>query len=163
MTIDPVVSPPPMRSDTMNELLDFNDLTPIEVPVSVQGRQYTLREASGDAACQYRNAVSGSYQYGPDGNISGVKGLSDAGPLLVSLCLVDENGRAVKQEIVRGWPARVMMALFRRAKEISELDEPETVESLERQVAVLQRRLVELQGEETPSGNVPGGTTVGSD
>lgn len=108
-----------------NDALDFNDLSPIEVPVSIDGRSYILREATGDAACRYRNALLACTQLGPEGKPSSVKGMADAEPLLVSLCLFDDAGKPVSGPTIRKWPARVLKALFDKATEISQLGEEE--------------------------------------
>ena len=107
----------------MTETLIFNDLTPIEIPVSIEGVEYTLREASGDAACKYRNAMMACMQLA-DGKPVSLRGLADVEPLLVSLCLfVTETNKLVPLHVIKTWPSRVITPLFEKAKEISELGE----------------------------------------
>ena len=70
--------------------LDFDDLAPVTVPVTLGKRKYLLREASEDAACKYRNASLAGAEIS---NVSGqvtvrrVGSMADVEPLLVSLCL----------------------------------------------------------------------------
>jgi len=129
----------------MTTELNFDDLTPIEIPVRIQGKNYVLREASGDAACRYRNAVLACAQLTPEGKAVSVRNLADVEPLLVSLCLFDEKGNPVSVNQVRKWPARVVKALYEKAKEISDLD------------------LEEPQNKkENPTANEQEDTTVGS-
>lgn len=107
----------------MHEVMDFGDLEEVTIPVHVKGEAYTLREASGRAAGKYRNACLECTTIGPDGKPTGFHNVADVEPLLVSLCLFDENGRNVPQARIEQWPSRVQKALFNKAKEISDLDE----------------------------------------
>jgi hypothetical protein len=117
--------------------MKFDSLTPIEVAVEIEGKAYTLREASGDAACKYRNAQLERVEMGPEGKPSRFHGLADLEPLLVSLCLFnDENGKQVNINTIRSWPSRILKPLFDKAKEISELgEEEETIEDLQKKLA----------------------------
>jgi len=114
--------------------LDFGDLTLIEKPVVVAGKAYTLREATGDASCKYRNAVLKCTRIGPDGTATALDNLADVEPLLVSLCLVDDQGHHVHQSIIRSWPSRVVKKLFEVAKNISELGETDEDEEAAKNV-----------------------------
>jgi hypothetical protein len=131
--------------------LNFDDLSPVEVPVSVRGKRYTLREATGDAACKWRNAQLAATELGPDGKVMRVKGLADLEPMLVSLCLFDEQGKPVPAATVREWPARVIKAVYDECKRISQLDEAaETADDLKKQRDELDKRIAKL---ENPEGN----------
>lgn len=103
--------------------IDFSDLTVIEIPVNISGEKYFLREASGEAACNYRNAVLKCTKLGPEGKPSSMEGIASVEPLLVSLCLVDSEGKRVPESLVKSWPSRVVKVLYDKAKEISELDD----------------------------------------
>ncbi len=115
------------------------DLTATEVPVTIDGEDYVLREASGDTACRYQNAQVACMRM-TDGQVSKVTAIADTQPLLVSLCLVKlvqkpdsdepELRRPVPISTVRGWPSRVVKDLFERAKEISGLEEAVTEREL---------------------------------
>lgn len=146
--------------------MDFSDLAPVEVPVTVADKKYILREASGDAACRWNNAVSKAYKLSPDGKAVAIDGLPDVEPLLVSMCLYtpDANGKVVVKAngdadpktlvplaTIRSWPSRVQKALFDRAKKISALGETDDAEVVEKQIEVLQRRLAKLRGEPSPN------------
>ncbi len=115
----------------MTDSFDFNDLTLIEIPVSVDGKDFILREADGDTAKKYQNALLGSFTLGPEGKPSKIAGLANVEPMLVSLCLfpVDANGNTSKQHVqesvVGKWPSRVVKKLYEKAKEISEIDKTE--------------------------------------
>lgn len=109
--------------------LDFDDFTLQEEPVKLFGKNYVLREATGAAACKWRNDIFKSTKLGPDGKPVSVDGLADSEPNLVSLCLFEryDDGRGQTRErnvplaTIRGWPQRVVKRLFERAKDMSEL------------------------------------------
>lgn len=131
----------------MSDNLNFDDLTPIEIPFSYRGKDYILREATGDAACQYRNAVATATQLA-DGKVSGIKNMADTEPFLVALCvrelLGDGKERVVTGVVVRSWPARVQRRLFKKIQEISELDEADLKE-LYRERDELDKRIAEMK------------------
>jgi len=103
--------------------IDLGDLSFIEIPYKIGGKIYTLKEASGDAACAYRNALFKNTELGPDGKARKIGNMADTEPLLVSWCLYDANGHRVAVQGVRNWPAKVVKTLFEKAKEISNLEE----------------------------------------
>lgn len=146
----------------MSEEFDY-DITPQEIPVTVGGKKYVLREATGDAACRYRNALLKSTKLGPEGKPSHIDGMADVEPLLVSLCLYEKTDpeRLVALHLVRSWPSRIQKALFAKVKEISELDERDTAETLEKQLAETQRKLAELKNGDAAK-NSHDATTAGS-
>lgn len=125
----------------MTDEMVFDSLEPKVVPVRIGGAKYTLREASGDAAVRWRNAILKTTRI-TDGKPSGIDGMADTEPLLVSLCLFDEGGKNVPITTVRGWPQRVQSALFAKVKEISGLNpEEDTRASLLEARAEIDRKL----------------------
>lgn len=99
-------------------------LSRIEIPVEIDGEQYVLREASGETAATWRNAIMRCAVIGPDGKPTGVRDLADTELLLVSLCLFHVgSGNAVGLDFVRSLPNRVCRALFAKVREISDIDE----------------------------------------
>lgn len=153
---------------------NFDDLAPKEIRLSIGGKKHLLREASGDAACKYRNAIIGSTRLGPDGKPTSIHGLADAEPMLVSLCLFElyehqgqEKERPVLLSTIRGWPARVLKPLVEKVKEISPglEDRPdESEDALQKRLEETQQKLADLQknGGGDPSKNSLSATTVGS-
>ena len=100
------------------------DLSPREITFSMGDKDYILREASGDAAIAYQNALIKAVRPGPDSKATQINtGLSAIEPMLVSKCLFDSEGKPVKQETIRSWPSRIQKELYKKVKEISELDE----------------------------------------
>jgi hypothetical protein len=135
----------------ISQEMNFDDLQPIEIPVKFRNRRFGLREASGDSAVKYRNAMLDATRLGPDGKPISVKGMANIEPLLVSMCLIeyiaDKDGkdreRPVSEAAVRSWPNRILKPLYEKCKAISALNEDdETEEALVRRIDELQKKLV---------------------
>lgn len=141
-------------------MLDFSDLTPHEEKVNIAGKVYTLKEASGAAGTRYRNKLAEAFRL-TDGKVSGISGAADAESLLVSLCLFDENNKQVSISTVTSWPDRVQKQLAKRIKEVSELEELDTAENLEKQLTELQAKLEKARNKEGSVKNSSDDTTAG--
>lgn len=133
------------------EPLDFSDLTAIEEPVPIGKDNFILKEASGDVAIKHRNAIIACSKM-TDGKITGIKGLPETETKLVSMCLFwncPENeklhNKEVSEAIIRSWPQRVQKALYKRIKDISEMDDDESLESLIKQRDELNKKIDQLQ------------------
>lgn len=134
--------------------LNFDDLLPIEMPVRHKGKQYILREADGEAAVLWRNAnMAGSKMDVATKVVTLGGNTADVQPLLVSLCLYEADGSGklrlnkegdpdkrflVSLKVVKSWPERVVKSLFEHAKEISDLNEVQTKESIDEKILKLQ-------------------------
>lgn len=139
------------------------DLEPKEIPVTLSSKRgkksYVLREPSTHAATRYRNATLSAAKM-EDGKINGMDGLADAEPLLVSLCLFvpmenrpPEQWATVPIQEVMAFPNRVQADLFAKIKELDpSITGDETVESMEKQVEDLMKRIAEKRGETAPKG-----------
>ena len=154
---------------THQELIDFNDLEPIQVRMILKGRRFILLEGSADAVIKYRNANmrAMNFQTAEDGTVkrAGFTDIHDPEIMVVSLCLyfadqptgnliLDNQGNPdikyrVAEAAIRAWPSRVQSALFERLKEITpDLEgKKETVESLEKEQAAIDKRLAKLRGD----------------
>lgn len=140
--------------------IDFGDLAPIQVPITIRKVKWILLEASGDAATRFKNANMAAGRFSPDGQRISLVGLADSEPLLVSLCLykadkdgnlpVDAQGNADPRarasiEFVKAQPNKFQRQLFDIIKEISpDLDETPTIESIDKQIAKLQEMRAKL-------------------
>lgn len=150
------------------------DLTPVEIPVTIGGKAYVLREATEAAACTWKNTAISKARV-RDGKVESLGNLADQQPLLVSLCLFEQGEaegskeKAVSLQTVKSWPSRVVSALFEKAKDISKLGEdeaPETVGSLDEKINTLMEKREKLMGEQggdTYAKNSQDGTTGGCD
>jgi hypothetical protein len=163
-------------NDSPPEELSFVDLEPTKIPVNIGNVRYWLVEADEGAAVQYRDAGIAAARF-DDGNLVGVRGIADVQSLLVSLCLfraidvTPENPRGrvpldkvgnfdkaalVPRQMVRQWKPVVVKSLFDTAKKISRLEESESVESIDKQIAGLQKRREKLLA--ASAKNSPGAT-----
>ncbi len=146
----------------MSTDFNFDDLTPVEISITIANVDYTLREASEDAARQYQNKLA-SYTKLQDGKVSGVSGpVADVQSFLVSLCLFTEKG-PVGINTIRGWTNRIVVRLFEKIQEISDMGGDETEKGLEKELAVLQKKLAKIRGEEDPLAEERNDTTEPSD
>jgi len=115
----------------VHDSIVFESIEPIEIPVTISGVDYVLKEANGKAACDYRNAMLAGAELDKNGNVAVIKGLANIEPLLVARCLYrivknpegPDTFEPVLEEQVLKWPSRVLKVLFAKAKEISELGE----------------------------------------
>lgn len=155
MEIDPIV---------------FDDITPLEVEVRVGKLDFVLREASGEAAVKYTNAKLKRLTLGSDGKPSTFQGMGDLEPYLVSLCLFtakrerpELNNQPLHEVEIRSWPHKVQKKLFEVAKQISEIDQDQSKEDLEKIVADAQKRLAELEAGDSKAKNEQSDGTGGSD
>ena len=104
--------------------MDIGSLDIIRIPLTGGLAGYTLVEADGAAARAWRSSLVKVKKYHRGKPVDfDTSGLADADTLLVSLCLLDPEGKPVPHETVKGWPARVIKPLFEKVKEISELNE----------------------------------------
>lgn len=135
--------------------LKFEDLSLIEVDVTIKDEKYILREADEDTAVAYRNASVAGITL-DDGKVTSLPmNIAGLQALLVSRCLFKLNtdgtpsNRPVSRGIIIKWPARVVRDIFEKAKEISELgEEPDTPETLQSQIDDLQDKLDKANAEE---------------
>lgn len=108
----------------MYEELDFGSLQVKEVPVTLtNGSKWTLKEATGKAATDHRNAIMACTVWGPDGRAVGLKDLASVEARFVAACLFDASGRNPTPQMVQSEPARVQKALYEKLKELSEFGE----------------------------------------
>jgi hypothetical protein len=152
--------------------LIFDTIDLQEVPVQIAGKHYTLREANGEAARRYRNALLRSAKLGPDGKPVSLDGMADAEMILVNECLIDKSGRKTPIQVLGSWPASVVKRLFNKVYSISDLREGEedTIEGLrkrkerlEKELAETKAKLAKLQPEESASDGEKCGESNGED
>ncbi len=131
------------------------DLEMVEIPVKIGKEDYILREASESAVCKYRNALLKATKLGPDGKLASIDGMADVEPLLVSLCLYekyDHKGekkeRLVNIQKILAWKSSIVKDLFANCKKISEIDDDETAESLNKQMEELKEKMEKLKEKE---------------
>lgn len=110
----------------MPQELDFDDLTPTEIPIKIKGVvKYILKEASADVAIKYRNASmkgasidTESKRVSP-GESAGAEAIAVAASLYELFGDGNSKQRPVLLSTVLGWKNDVVKQLFDRLKEIS--------------------------------------------
>jgi hypothetical protein len=129
----------------------------VELEVSIDEAKHFIKEASGKTAVEYQNLALNGVTFGADGKPQRMVGQASVQLLLVGQCLhaCDPSGAAYKNPVGQKWveenlPAKVLKTLFEKIKEISNLGEKETEESLNKQMKKLQDKLLEIQTD--PSG-----------
>lgn len=147
----------------------FDDITPIEVPVKVGQLEFVLREATGESAVKYTNAKLKRLSLGADGKPSSFAGMGDLEPYLVSLCLFtakrerpELNNQPVHEADIRAWPHKIQKKLFDIAKQISEIDQDQSKDDLEKIIADAQKRIAELDAKDSKAKNEQSDGTDGS-
>ena len=116
----------------MSTPLVFDDLTLREVPVSLGGQSYILREGNGTVCAKFRSIASAGLKFRGGTNsdkpeISSVSGVGELAIALVQMCLfkvLPTGGTEPCEEVfIRKLPGRVIDTLFEQAKEMSNLNE----------------------------------------
>ncbi len=109
-----------MTEDTLKFSLEL-----ISISVEIGEDKYVLKEATGEAAAKWRNAVMDCAIMSAAGKPKGVRNLANTEALLISLCMFTRNGNLVDVKTIRRWPSKIVTSLFEKVKEISGLGEDE--------------------------------------
>lgn len=93
-----------------------------EIPVTIDGILYRIREMTGSELSTWRNLDSGSISVDEDGRAT-ISGLSMRDPEveLLSACLYDEQGSRVPPATIRKWSATALQTLYREAQKLNGL------------------------------------------
>lgn len=158
------------------------DISLIKFPVTYRGTKMWATEADGEAAGKYRAASLRGVEMDikEDGSRTSKKmdSIVDTEPVLVSQCLYlagddgelrlnsdgdPEKAFLVPLSKVKKFPSRLQKELFERIKSVSDLDESDTVEKLDKEIAKLQARKDKLLAKEGELKNSSSTTVRGSD
>ncbi len=98
-------------SDSPKNSLDFSDLTPLELPVTIpktlggNGRKdgYVLVEASEDAFRGFRTAQSKGASRSDNGTINVGSGMGEADAVLLQKCLFEVSETTTRGGVSLGW------------------------------------------------------------
>lgn len=131
------------------EALDFSSVKVAEIKVNnLLGKNYILREAKGATVVEFNDMRLKATRMS-DGKVVGIDGMANAEPFLVSRCLfeVDAEGKetAISPGVVKSFPGHVMTRLYIEAKKLSKIDEEETEETVMKEMARLQKKIVEIR------------------
>ena len=99
--------------------MNFSDAEKKAVDVTIGEHQYELRQATVNAATNYRNAISNSFEM-KNGQPVRVRNVANAQPILLLGCLFQKaNGKPCTREFIYALRDDIHTKLVRRAKEIS--------------------------------------------
>lgn len=156
------------------ESMEFEEQELAEVLVKIGSRQYILQEANGDVVVQHRNAVLAYTKYTSEGSIASLSGIASAEPLLISKCLyttvpVDKDkpegpvvkGKLAGLEFVNNLRHKTMKKLFNRLKEISDMNDDESLEALKQQRDDLDKKIKSMEESEDRLKNSSSDTPAG--
>jgi len=135
----------------MTSTMDFDSIAPQEVPVRIKGKDYILKECGAGGSVTYRDAVMKASRLTPDGlGIIPGAGSAETELLLVSLCLYEKvegkDDKTVGLPFVKGLSLLILNPLYRKAREISGLNDDEnTVPLLREKIKYLTERLEALE------------------
>lgn len=148
---------------------DFSSLAPAFAgPINIGGRWWIVHEADPDTADKYRAAGLRGVEMAVNDNddtrtLKKLEHIHKVEPILNTNCTFEVEGETgklrldsdgnpdkkylVPADVYKRWPSRVRRWLYDTIKDISDLDEKDTVENLEKQIARLQRRLEKVRAE----------------
>ncbi len=136
--------------------LTWESAEPKEEDVTIGKMTYILREASGGAASEHKDATFKAVKVNNQTNTSTFSGIADADLVLLSRCLFEDKTPADKPDrkmlmpvqlsTVRSWPNRITEPLVEHLKEISGMQVKETKESLTKQQKDVTDKLAKLNG-----------------
>lgn len=128
----------------------WDTAAPKEEPIPIGDTTYILREASGGAASEHKDATFKAVKVNNQTNTSTFAGIADADLVLLSRCLFSKNENnilsAVPLASIRSWPNRITEPLVKYLKEISGMETAETKESLTKQRDDVTAKLAKLNG-----------------
>ncbi len=126
----------------MGKELDPRSLDPMKYDFPYKGKTYTLWEPSEEVSIQITDFQVRNPRTGPDGKtVVDIHRPHEARSLLLSLCVVDSEGKPVDLTTIRSWPRRTVEFLHTKAEEMQQLSKEETEESIEDQIKALQMKL----------------------
>lgn len=139
---------------------DFDDIKPFAVHVNYRREKFVMVEASAAVAIAFRNSAIRSARLN-DGKVVGLDGAADGDAVLLGSCLCRADENYVPREhdkqgnpvgvgaaFVRSMPNRVTEPLVLRLKEMSALNDEDTVESLEKRIKSDTEKLAKLKAQQ---------------
>ena len=99
-----------------------------EAPVTLTlvdgiAKDFVLRELTGKGRDEYLNSMAKKMKFGPDGTPKGIQSFDGLQASLLSKCLYDEENNLVPIADIQAYPATAQAALFRKAQELSALND----------------------------------------
>ena len=100
-----------------------------EVSVTIDDKEYVMRELDGRQKGKYLNKMGGRIVLNNKGEVSSFKDYAGLESTLLSLCLYDSENKLVPATVMdgtekeQGWPSTVLNSLFNAAQDLSGLNE----------------------------------------
>ena len=94
-----------------------------EVPVTVDGKSYILRELDGRQKGKYLNKMGSRIVLNNKGEVSSFKDYAGLESTLLELCFYDEENKLVPSAVMDTWPSTILTTLFDEAQILSGLNE----------------------------------------
>jgi hypothetical protein len=94
-----------------------------EVPISIDGKSFVLRELDGRQKGKYLNKMGGRIVLNNKGEVSSFKDYAGLESTLLEQCLYDEDEKLVPASMMEGWPSTMLTMLFDQAQILSGLNE----------------------------------------
>lgn len=139
--------------------LTWDSAAPKEEVVTIGATTYILREASGGAASEHKDATFKAVKVNNQTNTSTFAGIADADLVLLSRCLLEDKTPSDKPDrkmlmpvglaTIRSWPNRITEPLVEYLKKISGMQSAETKESLTKQRDDVTAKLAKMNGHVT--------------
>ena len=94
-----------------------------EVPVTIDGVAYVMRELDGRQKGKYLNKMGGRIVLNNKGEVSSFKDYAGLESTLLELCVYDSDNKLVPASVMDLWPSTMLTKLFNAAQELSGLNE----------------------------------------
>jgi hypothetical protein len=94
-----------------------------ELPVTIDGACFVLRELDGRTKGKYLNQMGTRIELNDQGKVARFKDYSGLESMLLSLCLYDAESKLVPMPTMDKWPSTILTKLFDAAQELSGLNE----------------------------------------
>ena len=105
-----------------------------KLEIEIDEKIYTLSEITGSQRDTYLNDTSNRIRFGSKGEAQGIKNFDGIQTKLLSMCLMNPDGKLVEEKILKTWPASVLEALYTEAQKLSGLnkEQPKVEEELKK-------------------------------
>ena len=132
---------------------DDDDLAPRSTKKTIDNKPYVIREASADANSKYRHAILSTTERGADGVITKVlPGFEETDYVLLAECIypdtetgtrcgyghLDGQQKPIGIDVIKSWPDRVTKVLIGLVKEMSNIEQPQSVAQVQKQITALE-------------------------
>lgn len=94
-----------------------------EITLTIDDRNYILRELDGIQKGKYLNSMGGRIKLNSKGEVQAFTDYSGLETSLLRQCLYDDAGELVSADVMNKWPSSMLSSLFAEAQKLSGLTE----------------------------------------